>query len=130
MNTCYPTPTEYQTDPSKMADLIFSNSLLSKESQTAIFFGSIASLDALMKRTINNSDQLKSEAAEMYEELFQRFFDSAEVSTSIVDDPDYANSAILQISIDYKQDATWRKFSETVIFLNGKAKKLSEVING
>lgn len=130
MNTAYPTPTEYQSDPGKMADWIFSNSLLSKESQTAVFFGSIKSLDAIMKKNINNPDQLGIAAQEMYTELFERYFDEAVVKQEIVNDPDFGNAAILKIGINYKQDATWRTFSETVIYLNGKTKKLSEVLNG
>lgn len=130
MNTVYPTPTVYQSDPSKMADDIFSNSLLSKESQTAVFFGSIASMDALMKKFINDSDSLKREAVELYTELFERYFDEAEVEGTLIPDPKFGNAMILQISISYKQEKVWRKLSETVIFLNGKTKKLSEVING
>lgn len=130
MNTAYPTPTEYQSDPSKMADNIFSNSLLSKESQTAVFYGSIKSLDAIMKKYINNADQLKNNAVEMYTELFERYFDQAEVEGSLTSDPKFGNAVILNISISYLQEKVWRQLSETVIFLNGKTKKLSEVING
>lgn len=130
MNTVYPTPTEYQSYPSKMADGIFSNSLLSKESQTAVFYGSVKSLDALMKKYINNADQLKTAAVEMYTELFERYFDQAEVEGSITPDPKFGNAVILNLSINYMQEKVWRKLSETVIFLNGKTRKLSEVING
>lgn len=130
MNTAYPTPTEYQSDPSKMADLIFSNSLLSKESQTEVFFGHIHSLDAIMKKNINNPEQLGRAAQEMYTELFEKYFDEADVTQTIVPDPEFGNAMILRISIEYKQDSVWRSLSETVIYLNGKTKKLSEVING
>ncbi|QFP93221.1 hypothetical protein [Serratia phage PCH45] len=130
MNTVYPTPTEYQSDPGKMADWIFSNSLLSKESQTAVFYGSIHSLDAIMKKNINNPDQLGRAAQEMYTELFEKYFDEAEVSHQLAPDPEFGNALILKISVNYKQENVWRSLSETVIYLNGKTKKLSEVING
>lgn len=130
MNTAWPSPHEYQTDPGKMADGIFSTSLLSKESQTAVFFGSVKSLDALMKRNINNPDQLGREAEEMYKELFERYFDEVEVRHQMAPDPQFGNAVILKLAINYKQDSVWRTLSETVIYLNGKTKKLSEIING
>lgn len=130
MNTVYPTPTEYQSDPTKLADLIFSTSLLSKESQTAVFFGHIASLDAVMKKNIYNPDQLIRAIGELYTELFEKYFDEAEVTTELKDDSNFGNAKVVELSIVYKQNGTRRQFAETVVYLNGKTKKISEIING
>lgn len=130
MKTVYPTPTGYESDPMRIADLIFSNSLLARASQTDVFFNAISALDKVMKENINNSMNLKNEIAEMYQTLFERFFDSAEVITALREDPKFGNAQIIDISITYTNDNFTRRLAETVIYLNGKSKKLSELING
>lgn len=130
MDTTFITPTEYQTDPAKIADLLFSTTLLSKASQTAVFFGQISSLDKIMKENITEPDQLKRQVQEMYEVLFTRYFDKAEVITTIREDKRVGNALVMDISIEYTKDYVKRTFADTIVYLNGKTRKIAEIING
>lgn len=130
MQTAYPTFTDYVTDPMAIADNIFATSLLAKSSQTAVFYGSISSLDEIMMRYTNNVSGLTASVSEMYKNLFERYFDSADVSVDSRKDKSVGNGIIMDIRIVYVNDRIRRDFAESVIYLNGKSKRLSEVING
>ncbi|EBW9734496.1 hypothetical protein DQR70_05830 [Salmonella enterica subsp. enterica serovar Oslo] len=130
MESIYITPTEYQDDPAKIADLIFSNSLLAKKSQTAVFYGNISSLDAVMKEYINRPTQLKMEIETLYKTLFERYFDSCDVNIELQQDSKVGNALTMIIHITYTNNNVVRQLAETVLYMNGKTRKLTERING
>lgn len=130
MDTVFITPTGYEDDPVKIADLAFSTSLLSKKSQTAVFYGNVSSLDALMKEFINRPTQLKTEIQSMYKTLFERYFDSCDVDIDLQQDDEVGNALTMIIHITYTNNNEVRQFAETVLYRNGKTRKLTEAING
>lgn len=130
MKTVFPDYDGFISDPKVIADNIFACTLVCKASQTAVFYGRISSLDNLMMQHANNVSELRSAVSEMYKTLFEHYFDSADVSVSERQDVNYPGSTVLDISIQYTNEKVKYDFFDSVIYLNGKSKKLSEVING
>ena len=77
------------TDPIKGLNYIMSCFFFSKYSQTALYKGEVISLPHLIKRTAGSSTDLSLGLEKDLTKLLDRYFDSAQVQSTIIkDDPE------------------------------------------
>lgn len=117
----------YLKTPAEKADTLMAHSQASDKSQTALYGDNVASLAWLFERYSSDLGKLCEEIKNMYQALFNRHFDSADVDATLDPTGTDENRLTLRLYISFTQDAKAYSVGRLLYGLNGKYEKMVKV---
>jgi hypothetical protein len=120
----------YIRDVPTMADEAFAASLLARTRFSGIYRGSIASFDSAMRRYKSEPENLAAHLEEMYNALYNRLFDDAQVEVKVLDPEPGTINYPITIGIIVTHKGTSYDIGYQLQTRQGAAYAVAGVING